>query len=185
MPATKFVNIGITGGVKTKDPSSDGLMPDMSTGTTDITKIVEDSVTFEVNTSENFSITPQDMSLPWHIGNPGSMDATLSLQTYNYDPNLLVLAFGGNAIDTGSDGIEDEYEAPTTGFDLTYKAFQVEGDTVDGYRLSIQIPKAAVRGIVHAQFGNSAGNVEYSCQVVTPEDSSGVLQPPWYVRMLS
>lgn len=177
----KFINIGLTGSVLTKDPEDTGLMPDMSTGTTDISKIVEDTVTFEVTTSENFTINPQDMSLPWHIGNEGTMTAELVLQTYNYDPALLVLAFGGTATDESSNGTDDTYNAPTTGFDLTYKAIQVEGDTVDGNSLKLQIPKAAIRGLVHAQFGNNAGQVEFRCTVVTPEDTSGVLQTPWYI----
>jgi len=185
MAATKFVNIGITGSVKTKAPADDGLMPDMTTGTTDVSKIVEDTVTYEVSTPDNFKITPQDMSHPWYVGNSGEMEAILSFQTYNYDPNLLVLAFGGTATDTGSDGIEDEYAAPVDGFTLKYKAIQVDGEVVDGYKLSLQIPKAAIRGLVHAQFGNTAGQVEFNGEVITPENSSGVLQPPWYTRMIT
>lgn len=181
MALIKWVNIGLTGGVKTKAPSSDGLMPDMSTGTTDITKIVEDSITFNVSTEDNFKINPQDMSLPWYVGNSGTMEAILNLQTYNYDPSLLVLAFGGTASDENAVGENDTYAAPSAGYDLTYKAIKVSGDTVDGYYVNLEIPKAAIRGNVNSQFGNTAGNVEFVCEVTTPEDATGTLTPPWYI----
>ncbi len=181
----KFVNLGLSGSIKTKDPLDTGLMPDMSTGTTDISKIVEDTATFEVSTSENFTVSPQDMSLPWVIGNEGNMEAIVNFQTYNFDPELLVLAFGGSVSDEDSDGTDDTYNAPTEGFSLTYKAIQIAGQTVDGYYLTLKIRKAACRGLVHSQFGNSAGQVEWNCTVVTPENTSGVLQTPWSFENIS
>lgn len=183
MGATKFVNIGLTGSVKTKAPAADGLMPDMTTGTTDIAKLVRDTITFEVATQENFQVTPQDMSTAWIVGNEGMIEANLNFSTYNFDPDILVLAFGGAASDTDADTVNDKFAAPIDGFSLVYKAIEIQGDTVDGYKLTLSIPKCAIRGSMHGKWTSDAGTVEFFGQVITPEDSSGVLQPPWYTEM--
>lgn len=180
MPATKFVNIGLNGAVLVKDPSDDGSMPDMSTETTDISKFVDDSITFNVETPENYEVTPQDMAYPWFIGNEGRLNATLNFSTYNFDPNILVLAFGGTAEDTGSDGVEDKYEAPAGAFSINYKAIKIEGDLVDGHRMTLNIVKCALRGNMQGRWTTQAGQIDFIGQVIVPEDDSGELQTPWY-----
>lgn len=178
----KFVNIGLSGSIKTKDPSSDGTMPDMSTGTDDISKLIEGgNVTFEVTTSEYSTITPEDMQLPWIVTNQGSVEAVINFSTYDYDPSLLSIALGGTVTDEDAGGAETDnvYEAPTTGFAVQYKAIKVVGETVDGYQMELRIRKAAIRADVHSKFGVDAGTVEWYGMVVTPEDTSSNLQTPW------
>jgi len=146
----------------------------MGTTLTSITGILPDSATFAIPDPGDTKFFIEDGDYP-DVTIANVSEPYIEFATVDMDPANFALAFGG----TGAGTL---FSASYTALDIRERSIRAIGKDIAGNQVSIDVPRASLRGNTNLQFARSTeGSIGFRADVMLPTTSA---EAPWKIRIL-